>query len=321
MTISQGNAALQVTFNAEHVELNATPEGAKLALPLPLLGGPNTESIGSPATKVWWDQGFLLSESEFLLIGAIVVDAQNRLEAPIERAYATLLNLTQGWHLYRIWNYIPNINEVREGLECYQQFNIGRWAAFESCYGRNLRSFMPAASAVGLGGDKVVIVFKAGRSCPEYLENPSQIPAYHYPAEYGPRPPCFARGVVATCPEVRRAILSGTASIEGHRSIGKGDWALQFQTTLQNIDIMLNRMQVAAAWVPHLWSANGINSAHFKCYLRHPEALPLVRKAVRNSCGQDDHFSYVLADICRSDLDLEIEGRILTAPRPKSHEI
>jgi chorismate lyase / 3-hydroxybenzoate synthase len=320
MTISQGHAALQVTFNAEHVALNTTPEAANLQLPLPLLAGPNTESIGSPATKIWWDQDFLLTESETLLIGAIVIDAQNRLETPVERAYQALLHLTRGWHLYRIWNYIPNINEIRDGLECYQQFNIGRWTAFESCYGRHLRSYMPAASAVGLGGDKAVVVFKAGRSRPEYLENPSQIPAYHYPAEYGPRPPCFARGVVATCPEVRRAILSGTASIEGHRSIGQGDWARQFQTTQQNIEIMLNRMQVSAAWVPDLWPTHGIHSAHFKCYLRHPEALPLVRKAVRDSCGQDHHFSYVLADICRSDLDLEIEGRILTELQPECHE-
>jgi hypothetical protein len=275
MTISQGHAALQVTFNAEHVELNATPEVANLQLPLPLLAGPNTESIGSAATKIWWDQDFLLTESETLLIGAIVID---------------------------------------------QHFTIGRWTAFESCYGRHLRSYMPAASAVGLGGDKAVVVFKAGRSRPEYLENPSQIPAYHYPAEYGPRPPCFARGVVATCPEVRRAILSGTASIEGHRSIGQGDWARQFQTTQQNIEIMLNRMQVSAAWIPDLWPTHGIHSAHFKCYLRHPEALPLVRKAVRDSCGQDHHFSYVLADICRSDLDLEIEGRILTELQPDCHE-
>lgn len=320
MTISQGSAALHISFNADRVQLEATPNGVSLRLPLPLLAGNNEEKIGCSGAQLRWENDFLIAENETRLYGAVIINASNRLEAPVERAYQTLLKLTQGWHLYRIWNYIPNINSVRDGLECYQQFNIGRWTAFESSFGRDLRSFMPAASAVGLEGDQAVVIFKAGRARPEYLENPSQIPAYHYPAEYGPKPPSFARGVVAPRTDARLALLSGTASIEGHRSLGAGDWARQFQITQHNIEIMLNRMQVSKAWVPKQWSINGIQNAHFKCYLRHPEILPEIRNWIQTSCGQDDHFTYVLADICRSELDLEIEGQALAQMPSETHD-
>jgi chorismate lyase/3-hydroxybenzoate synthase len=319
MTSTQANAAFHIQFNAKSAELVATPHGASLQLPLPLLAGGGSETFGRPGTELRWDDDFLVTEDANTLIGAVIIDATNRLEAPVERAYRSLLRLTQGWHLYRIWNYIPGINDLRDGLECYQQFNIGRWTAFESCFGRNLRSYMPAASAVGLAGDKAVIIFMAGRARPEYLENPSQIPAYHYPTDYGPRPPGFARGVVTTRSQSRLAILSGTASIEGHRSIGQGDWSRQLQTTQNNVEIMLDRMQVSAAWFPKRWQNHGIEFARFKCYLRHPEMLPLVRKGIQESCGQDDHFTYVLAEICREDLDLEIEGMALAEIPHENH--
>lgn len=319
MTLTPSSAAIQIEFNASCAELVETADGASLNLPLPHLAGADGESLGNPGASLRWEDGFLIAEDESSLIGATLIDAADRLEAPVERAYRTLLRLTQEWHLYRIWNYIPGINEVRGGLERYQQFNIGRWAAFESIYGWDLRSFMPAASAVGLQGDTAVLIFQAGRTRAEYLENPSQIPAYHYPADYGPRPPGFARGVVADCPAHRLALLSGTASIEGHRSIGAGDLKAQLRVTQHNIETMLRRMRAAAAWKPALWERDGIGQAQFKCYLRHPEHLPQVRQWLRESCGQDDHFSYVQADICRSDLDVEIEGHAELSPSQSAY--
>ena len=308
MLVSARPAAFHVTFSAPQAELRTDGNQARLLLPSPLLAGPDTEMIGAPAAEVHWEGDILVARQPQTLIGALLVDASGRLEEVVEQAYLRILEITRGWHLYRVWNYLPGINDVRLGLERYQQFNIGRWAAFESFFGQDLRAFMPAASAVGLPGSHAAILFKAGMARPTYLENPSQIPAYHYPADYGPRPPSFARGVIASRPPYRLALLSGTASIEGHRSIGEGDWLLQFRTTLRNIHIMLERMQVSSALTPALWEQDGIESAAFKCYLRHPESLPLVREWVQETCGSDEHFCYVQADICRSNLDLEIEG-------------
>lgn len=308
MLVSARPAAFHVTFSAAQTELRMDGHQPRLLLPAALLAGQATESIGPPSAEVSWERDLLLARHPQTLVGALLVDASRRLEEVVEQAYLRVLEVTRGWHLYRVWNYVPGINDVRSGLERYQQFNIGRWAAFECFYGQDLRAYMPAASAVGLPGSLAAIVFKAGKARPTYLENPSQIPAYHYPADYGPRPPSFARGVIASRPPYRLALLSGTASIEGHRSIGEGDWLLQFRTTLRNIRTMLERMQVSSALTPHLWERDGIESAAFKCYLRHPESLPLVREWVQETCGTDEHFCYVQADICRTNLDLEIEG-------------
>ena len=314
MAILGTEPAFDVTFGAEHAELMKQDSTAVLRLPMPWMAGPMTESLRIAPTSCRWDGDFLLAQSDDHLVGATLVDARGRLEDAVEGAYSRLLELASGWHLYRIWQYVPQINEVRGGLERYRQFNIGRWAAFERRFGRDLRSFMPAASAVGVGGHQVVVVFKAGRIRPEYFENPSQVPAYHYPAEYGPRPPGFARGVVAESGHSRSVLLSGTASIEGHRSVGEGDWELQFRTTMHNIEIMLGRMGCSAALSPTTWAREGIREAHFKCYLRHPEILPLVREWLQALYGTDDHFTYLQADICRTDLDIEIEGRVSGEP-------
>ncbi len=313
MIVTQRPSAFQVTFNAAQAELVRHEQGAELRLPLPLLAGPDDECLGFEGAAVYWQDPFLLTEQPDTLLGAVLIDASGRLEDPVEQAYSRLLEIARGWHLYRVWNFIPGINDMRGGLECYRQFNIGRWAAFESFFGRDLRAFMPAATAVGLGGDKAAVVFLAGRARPDYLENPSQIPAYHYPADYGPRPPGFARGVVVSRPAGRLALLSGTASIEGHRSIGEGDWPLQFRTTQHNIEIMLGRMNAAAAWRPDQWRQGGIQDARFKCYLRHEESLSLIREWIQESCGDDRHFTYLLADVCRRDLDIEIEGFVRAA--------
>ncbi len=320
MIATQRPPAFQVKFNAPQAELVQKPGQVLLHLPLPLLAGPEMECPGLPTGKVSCEDDCMLIEHGEMLLAVALIDSTGRLEEPVEAAYRSLLQLSGGRHVYRVWNFIPGINQVRGGLECYRQFNIGRWSAFESAYGRDLRSFMPAATAVGMEGDKAAVIFLAGREGPDYFENPAQIPAYHYPADYGPRPPGFARAVQVRHAGSTLALLSGTASIEGHRSIGEGDWELQFRTTQHNIEIMLGRLHARAAWRQDRWQSGDIVDARFKCYLRHAKSLPLVREWVQESCGDDSHFTYLLADICRADLDIEIEGLIRAGSAAISHE-
>ncbi|MEZ0386344.1 MAG: hypothetical protein ACAI34_04695, partial [Verrucomicrobium sp.] len=249
------------------------------------------------------------------LHGAVIVEAKGRLEEPIRQAYAKLLNIatSRGFYLHRVWNYVPRINENDHGLERYRQFNLGRWLAYEQKFGRDLRAFMPAASGVGIAGDQFILCFIAGRSHPVYLENPSQVPAYHYPTEYGPKPPSFARAVLVTEGSHVTGYLSGTASIEGHRSVGEGDWHAQFRTTMHNIQIMLDRMDmVEALHGPEAAERAGIVRREFKCYLRHLEALPLIKDWLTEEAGlENEQVTFLQADICRHELDLEIEAVVV----------
>lgn len=302
----------QVQFDAAQSALRRGDGGCLLELAIPGLAGPEAEFWPSPGTVVQEDDTFFYLESADHLHGAVVVDGSGRLEEPVREVYAKLLKVCtdRGFYLHRVWNYVPRINGLDHGLERYRQFNLGRWLAFEQRFGRDLRAYMPAASGVGIGGDQLVLSFIAGRTHPVYLENPSQVPAYHYPTEYGPRPPSFARAVLVNEPGQITGYLSGTASIEGHRSIGEGDWHAQFRTTMHNIEIMLDRMDMVEALRGEEAALRaGIIRRDFKCYLRHPEALSVVKEWLLEEAGLEERqVTFLQAEICRHELDIEIEG-------------
>jgi chorismate lyase/3-hydroxybenzoate synthase len=92
--------------------------------------------------------------------------------------------------------------------------------------------------------------------------------------------------------------------------VGEGDWHLQFRTTMHNIQIMFERMGVA-----QVLKAKSRNSQSrlvmrdFKVYLRHPEALPLVQEWLAEETGlAGEDVMFLKADICRAELDLEMEA-------------
>ena len=311
MTILTADSVFKAGYGAERTELVMTDGRVDLRLAMPWLAGRAFETLGTTALGARASGEFVIAEEDGLLVGAVVVDAREQLEQTTERIYRELLRHCEGRHLHRIWNYVPQINELQAGLERYQQFNIGRWVAFEERFGRDLRSFMPAASAVGIGGGRLAVAFTAGRQRPVFFENPAQVPAYHYPPDYGPRPPGFARGVTIEGPGVRTVFLSGTASIEGHRSIGEGDWAVQFRTTLHNIETMMDRMGVPQALDVRAWERGEILEGGIKCYLRHPESLSVMQDWLEEHTGlTEEHIAFVQADICRAELDIEIEATV-----------
>lgn len=302
----------KIRLDAKEANLSKDAHVCWLDLPSTLLGGRAVENIPLPGSTILHQGNLLMLDNPETILGAIVVDGEDRLEQSVRDAYAHLLDVCaeRDMHLHRVWNYVPRINDSYQGLERYRQFNIGRWLAFEQYFGRDLRSFMPAASAVGVPGSSFALFFIAGKTQPIYLENPSQVPAYHYPSEYGPRPPGFARAVLVPMKDQTIGFLSGTASIEGHRTVGEGDWHLQFRTTMHNIEIMLDRMNmVEILRGPEAAAKAGVSILDLRCYLRHSEMLPLLKEWIKDEVGlSEDQVTFQQADICRSDLDLEIEA-------------
>ena len=61
----------------------------------------------------------------------------------------------------------------------------------------------------------LAIGFLAGRAVPRHFENPRQVPAFEYPAQYGPRPPSFSRATAVKAGEGRWIFISGTAAVVG----------------------------------------------------------------------------------------------------------
>ena len=204
-------------------------------------------------------------------------------------------------NLIRTWHYVPEIHLDERGLERYKRFSLGRHEAFVA-KGRAISGHAPAASAVGKRPGNTVICFLAARRPGTTIENPRQVSAYSYPAQYGPRGPTFSRALFATWNSTPQLYISGTASILGHLSQHAGDAYAQTGETIVNL-----RTVMAEAHRHGLIDATAATDRLFKVYLRRPEFRPVVEARLRKAFGPEASIVYLQADICRQDLLLEIE--------------
>ena len=279
-------------------------------VPLPQLDGEPTAELWEAAGSVHTGLhgGVRWAATDAVLAGALELPARDgsELEAATCIAYRELLAVSAelGYpHLLRLWNVVPAINRLDSGLERYRSFCRGRAEAFEGHHGPLFQSRLCASSAVGSEGGDLVVWFLAGRERGLPRENPRQVSAYSYPPCYGPRSPSFARAT--RCPQAAGGwlLLSGTASIVGHKSVHPGDVERQVEETLDNLEELL-----PAATEPSRHASSAPRFAALKVYLRRPDDLPVVRAAIAARLGGAVPVLYLRADICREELLVEIEG-------------
>lgn len=246
------------------------------------------------------------------LWGALEIDEASEgigLQDLVRQAYADIfavLRVSGCNHLLRLWNYVPRINEAQDGLERYRHFNAGRQLAFLDA-GRPAFEGSPAASCLGVRNGPLCVRFLAGTQAAVPVENPRQVPAYHYPAAYGPRSPTFSRAaLVSSQPGRVMLLISGTASIAGHLSLHPGDVEAQTLETLSNLQAVIDA------------AASRCNAPFALCdfdcvvYVRHAGHADVVQRVLHERLGADAHAvraAVVLqADVCRPDLLVEIEA-------------
>ena len=237
------------------------------------------------------------------LAGAIELDERDfgGLAAAAQAAYAALRRFQAQSpypYLLRVWNYFDGINRGDGDAERYKQFCLGRASGLEVSSGSRL----PAATAIGRrdGSPVLQVYWLAGRVPGVALENPRQLSAYRYPRQYGPLPPSFSRAMLV---EGRLLMISGTASIIGHVSRHAGDLAAQIDETLANLASVRQR---AAALAPGLPASLGAHSL-LKIYLRDAAAAGLVEELVRKRLPACSQYMILEADICRTELLVEID--------------
>ncbi|GEM_PF-2770260 len=219
------------------------------------------------------------------------------------------INTQQKPNLLRMWNYFPDINAQDNQLERYQQFCVGRYHAFE-----NTIEQYPAASAVGSysanpAAANMVLLFIATFTEGGFVENPNQLSAYNYPASYSPKSPSFARAAVYPLAAASQQLyISGTASIVGHQSLFQGDIQAQTRQILKNLETLIRYTNEQQRKLPAFSiHASATFSPAIKVYLRHPDDLLKVRPIIAEFLPDDTNVCYLHADICRRELDIEIE--------------
>lgn len=257
--------------------------------------------------------GFSGRHNQDLLFGVIEVpepaetlNGSPPLEQAARHAYTQLfeiLDKNNFPYLWRTWNYMAAINQVTHGLERYRQFNAGRGQGFAKGT-RAMTDNVPAACAIGVQGGPLSVAFLAGRTPTLAIENPRQTSAYHYPRQYGAQSPTFSRASLALLHDQELLFLSGTASIVGHQTLHTGDVRSQTTETLANIEAVVaqTNLLVQGARKFHL------HDLQLRVYVRHADDVDAIRSVFAAHLAPDQQVRFLQADICRSDLDVEIEG-------------
>lgn len=296
--------ACRVAFGAATAGVRNGSHPPRLELALPVLAGTEIECLLDSAEMTASREGYTIFQGTGGLAGFSLASSEADLEAATHELYRRLFAATAGLQLFRVWNYVPRINAVEHGLENYRRFCRGRSLAFEQQFGRTFQAQLPAASAVGVGTGPLAVAFVAGDATVRHFENPRQVPAFEYPPDYGPRSPSFSRATNVEKEAQRQLFISGTAAIRGHATVAADDLAAQLTCTVENLNLIAATAGAGAAC-----GANEGWQRNFKIYLRHHAEFAAIRQFLeQHFLRPGDQATYLLADLCRADLRVEIEA-------------
>lgn len=260
-------------------------------------------------------KGLVFGDNGHFLFCAGVIPSADTYHLASEQLYDHLFELLaiRGYPtLFRLWNYIGDLlSPNAQGMEIYRDFVQGRARSFSKQASGTWH--IPAATGIGTRGSGIGVVALATRDAHAiHIENPRQVSAYHYPKEYGPRSPSFARAtaLIDVTPDADLATLSifisGTASILGHETVFKGDIAKQTQTTLDNIAAILSPDNLSSYQLDVACSLKEVKT--MRVYVKYEDDIDTVRNIIATHIGSDTHVSFFNVDVCREDLLVEIEA-------------
>ncbi len=269
----------------------------------------------------------IIDVDEAMLIDVRVLDASTMAPLTLQKRTAQayhvirrLLNEKLAKHAVRIWNYIPNIQEVMpDGLDRYMVFNAGRYAAYYDwfCNQEMLGCHIPTATGIGHCGSDLLVHVLATNQPGQPIENPRQVQAYRYSQRYGPMPPCFARATVSPKQYVALPdlLIGGTASVCGEQSAHDNDITAQTEETLVNL------AHLTGAAIQFVHGVDSTNpSTDVEALLRRFQSMRIYYRDARHLDAitnivwpcvdhlEQSKIEVVHADICRHELLVEIEG-------------
>ncbi|MGH8110259.1 MAG: pteridine-dependent deoxygenase [Arenimonas sp.] len=256
----------------------------------------------------------LLDAERYRFVVIDIAEADLGIEQAAAKAYRDLLEQVRPSkhpYLLRIWNYFSAINQGQGDKERYRGFCVGRSQSVDGQF----NTPPPAATAIGTNsvddksGFHLQLIALSSSQVARTLENPRQTPAWRYPREYGPVPPGFSRGIILDeDTETPRLLASGTASIVGHVSQHIGEVAGQLSESLANLEALLAEGSKQSGRNFYLSDCEAL-----RVYLRKPEDLAVAESMITAAGIDRQRVLYLHGDICRRELDVELEGVFVAA--------
>jgi enamine deaminase RidA (YjgF/YER057c/UK114 family) len=255
--------------------------------------------------------------------------AYSQMTSLLERMRAALAGAATDFdHVVRAWFYLGGITEPEGATQRYMEMNRARADFYRDIsFGRSLleaealHGIYPASTGIGMHGQGLVagcVALQTRRKDATlvHLENPQQTPAYAYHSRYSPQSPRFSRGMALVLGDYVTTWISGTASIVNSESRHAGNIERQTEQTIDNIE----RLVAADTFVAHGLRGAGAtlhDLAKIRVYLKRPEDFPQCKAVCERRFGRVPAI-YAVADVCRPELLVEIEGVAFSrcAPAP-----
>jgi enamine deaminase RidA (YjgF/YER057c/UK114 family) len=218
----------------------------------------------------------------------------------------------------RTWIYVNQITAISNGRQRYQELNGARADFFhEVQFGKRHRAarapetIYPASTGIGTSGTRITMSCLALDSeRPDVfllpLENPLQTPAYNYQAKYSPQAPRFSRAMAVVQGHFITTLVSGTASIVNAETRHPGDIVRQTEQAIENIERLIAPDNFARAGLAGAGAALR-HIAKLRVYVKHQQHCEACRAVCERRLPRVPAI-YLLADICRPDLLVEIEA-------------
>ena len=218
-------------------------------------------------------------------------------------------------HVFRQWNYIESITDTITGSQRYQIFNDVRTLFYNES---DFINGYPAATGIGTTAGGVVIDFLAATNKNVWpVKNPQQVDAHKYsgevlgnnklPDKFIKSSPKFERAKAIALDDSIIIYVSGTAAIKGQKSVTQNDAYYQTLVTIDNIEQLTGIENLIAHNIP-VSSFSVVEPVSFRIYAKTPADLQKVQTAFKSKFGKMKNVQYLIADICRPELLVEIEG-------------
>ncbi len=222
-------------------------------------------------------------------------------------------------HIIRQWNYIGNITDFENGNQHYQLFNNARSEFYKNV---DFPNGYPAATGISMSLNTIIVsvlaVVPTTNTVIAAIDNSLQIPAYNYSesvlvegkTNHIKTTPKFERGKFITNGKSRIFYVSGTAAIRAEQSTNPNDAALQTQQTIGNINFLISNENIQRYNIEKnvYLSLNSI-----RVYVKRCEDYASIKAEVEKAWPNVAAI-YLLAEVCRTELLVEIEG--IATPNP-----
>jgi len=273
--------------------------------------GPNTVSVDYGGNRWIYCTGMSSPQN-----GAGVY---HQTKALLESIQAELVAAGTGFeHVVRTWFYLGSITDNEHGAQRYKELNRARTDFYRDIeFQCSLaqpsipQGIYPASTGIGMRGKDllgscIALVTRRPDALLLPLENPQQTPAYAYHPRFSPQSPKFSRGMALVLGDYITTWVSGTASVVHSNSLHHGDITKQTQQTIDNIQRLISSENFGFHGISHGGCAL-TDLAKIRVYLKREQDFGVCKAICDERFGAVPAI-YAVADVCRPELLVEIEG-------------